>query len=110
MAKKPLNVLKAGLAALKNQAKTRKTDLLAHLKRRERLSDSDTEWLDNRANHVDEEVVVDTLEKASDYITDINDPFVQKLEAVLVQFGCQTCLDVTCSMEPSYITDYFASQ
>ncbi|KAF9499127.1 hypothetical protein BDN71DRAFT_1442694 [Pleurotus eryngii] len=46
----------------------------------------------------------------ADYIADINDPFVRKLEAVLAQFGRQTRLDVTRSMEPSYITDYFASQ
>jgi hypothetical protein len=63
----PLQVLKSGLTKLKNNVKTRKDDLLTRLHNKETLSAVDEEWLDNEANHVEEEALVDLLENASDY-------------------------------------------
>jgi hypothetical protein len=67
MSKNPLNVLKSGLTKLKNLTKTKKDDLLAHLHRKEEISNEEEEWLDNATNLVDEEAIIDLLEKASDY-------------------------------------------
>jgi hypothetical protein len=67
MAPKPLEVLKKGLARFKKTIKTRKNELNAKLARAETISSSDEHWLDNEANTVDEERVLDTLESASDY-------------------------------------------
>ena len=67
MSKKPLDGLKTGLTKLKNHTKAQKDDLLAWLQRKERISSTEEEWLDTEANLVDEEVVVDLLENASDY-------------------------------------------
>ncbi|KAF9501872.1 hypothetical protein BDN71DRAFT_1438594 [Pleurotus eryngii] len=208
MAKKPLDILKEGLAKLKDRVKARKKNLLARLQKKEKISDADEQWLDHDANLVDEEAIIDALEKASDYergltrltphqkglvqtlkdlgngilqrgnrmaieellnpvserenidnisaeeifrsvqemreamemmevnggddgedgvieekptrkealtaaatlgkyISDINEPFARKLEAILASFGRQTRLEATCSLEPSFITDYF---
>jgi hypothetical protein len=63
-----LDVLKKGLATLKDHIKTRKDGLLARLARKEKISDADTAWFDRgAANHVDEDRVVEKLETASDY-------------------------------------------
>ena len=67
MSKTALDVLKSGLAKLKNHAKARKDGLLARLHRKEKISTEEEEWLDNAANPVDEEAIIDLLEKASDY-------------------------------------------
>lgn len=67
MGKKPLEVLKAGLARLKETIKTRKDALSTRLSNRERISEEDEHWLDNEANFVNEDAIVDLLDKASDY-------------------------------------------
>jgi len=67
MGKKPLEVLKAGLARLKETIKTRKDALSARLFNKEHISEEDEHWLDNNANFVDEDAVVDLLDKASNY-------------------------------------------
>ena len=64
--KSPLDVLKSGLTKLKNLTKFKKDDLLACLRREEKIS-TEEEWLDNAANPVNEEAIIDLLEKASDY-------------------------------------------
>ena len=64
---KPINILKKGLAKLQNQIPDRKSKLEADLKANKHISEVDEEWLDNTGNLVDEERVVDILDKASDY-------------------------------------------
>ncbi|KAG5646239.1 hypothetical protein DXG03_004066 [Asterophora parasitica] len=95
MATKPLDVLKVGLARLKGQIKTRRDDILARLARNECVLDDDEHRLDHDANFVDEDAILELLEKASDYerglerlnsqlqyayIADLDDPFAHKLE------------------------------
>ena len=41
------------------------------------------------------------------YLADINDPFACKLEALLAQFGHETCCNTTKALIPTVITDYF---
>jgi hypothetical protein len=65
MGKKPLKVLKAGLTRLKEQIKTHKDALSARLFNKEHISNKDEHWLDNEANFLDKDAVVDLLEKAS---------------------------------------------
>jgi len=67
MAPKPLEVLRKGLARFQETIKTHKNELTAKLARAETISSSDEHWLDDKANTVDEEHVLDTLESASDY-------------------------------------------
>jgi hypothetical protein len=67
MGKKPLVVLKAGLTQLKETMKTCKDTLSKCLFNKEHISEEDKHWLDNKANFVDEDAVIDLLDKASDY-------------------------------------------
>ncbi|KAH0835792.1 hypothetical protein J3R83DRAFT_9638 [Lanmaoa asiatica] len=61
-------LLKKGLKKLWDQTQDRKVALEAALKANQPISDADEEWLDYGAgNLVDEERLVDELEKASDY-------------------------------------------
>ena len=60
-------MLKSGLTKLKNLMKNKKYDLLACLHRKEKISTEEEEWLDNAANLVDKEAVINLLENASDY-------------------------------------------
>jgi hypothetical protein len=62
-----VDVLKKGLSSLRNHIKACKYDILARLQRKERISDEDEHWLDNDANHIEEEAVINALETASDY-------------------------------------------
>jgi len=62
MLKNPLDVLKSGLAKLKNLTKAKKDDLLAHLHRK-KISTEEEEWLDNAANPVDNDVDDDVVNK-----------------------------------------------
>ena|ERR1700742_1832414 len=43
------------------------------------------------------------------YISDLDEPFARKLEAMLSDFGHQTRFDIEQKLQPSYITDYFTS-
>jgi len=67
MAPKPLKVLRKGLAKFTATIEAHKKELSAKLDRMETISSSDEHWLDNDANTVDEQRVLDTLESASDY-------------------------------------------
>ena len=67
MSQKPLELLKSGLVKLKKQVATHKNDLLSRLAKKEDVSTEDEQWLDHKANLVDEEIIVDLLENASDY-------------------------------------------
>ncbi|KAJ6605485.1 hypothetical protein DFH09DRAFT_1067756 [Mycena vulgaris] len=62
-----LALLKKGLTAYKERVKNRKDDLTQRLNKEEKISPADEAWLDNEANHVDEDALIDTLENASDY-------------------------------------------
>lgn len=64
---KPLEVLKKGLKILQDQVKAKKEKLQAQLHVKKSISSLDENWLDNEANLVDEQQVLDTLENASDY-------------------------------------------
>ncbi|KAJ7914017.1 hypothetical protein B0H13DRAFT_2325746 [Mycena leptocephala] len=62
-----LAILKKGLSNLKDSIKLRKDALEKKLKKAERISDADSAWLDDAANHVEEDAVLLKLENASDY-------------------------------------------
>jgi hypothetical protein len=63
----PLEVLKKGLKTLQAQVKAKKEKLQAQLHEKKSISSLDKKWLDNEANLVDEQQVLEVLEKASDY-------------------------------------------
>jgi hypothetical protein len=67
MASKPLEVLKKGLKILQNRVKDKKEKLQAQLAEKVSISSQDENWLDHEANLVDEQRVLDTLERASNY-------------------------------------------
>jgi hypothetical protein len=65
--RKPLDILKKGLESLRNDVKTKRDRLLAQLAEKKPITSSDEHWLDNDANLVDEEWILEALEKASNY-------------------------------------------
>lgn len=67
MAPRPLERLKNGLLKLKKQVEEKRKALQAKLANREKISEADEGWLDNEANLLNEEQLVDELENASDY-------------------------------------------
>lgn len=81
---------------------------------------SDEQWLDNKANSVDEQHVLEALELASNphdvlkavstigkYIDDLNGPIACKIDALLKSFKMQLCLDDARSMKDTVLTDFF---
>lgn len=85
-----LDVLKKGLARLKNQVNSRKNDLLSRLHRKETISSEDEHWLDHDGNLVDE-ALVDSLENASDYERGLGrlDPKQRPLVKKLLDLGTE---------------------
>jgi hypothetical protein len=67
MSPKPLEILKQGFRKFSQKIKKKKDELNAKLSRRETISSADENWLDNEANNVDEQHVLEHLESASDY-------------------------------------------
>jgi hypothetical protein len=67
MAPSLLEALKQGYEKLKKQVRRRKKALEGCLANKEWIPDDDGEWLDNEANLVDEQRVLEDLEAASDY-------------------------------------------
>jgi hypothetical protein len=67
MALRPLEVLQKGLDILKNRVKAKKEALQAQLAEAKSISSQDEQWLDQDANLVDEQQVLEVLEDASDY-------------------------------------------
>jgi len=63
----PLEALRKGLKVLENRVKPRKEALQAQLAERKSISSQDEQWLDHDANLVDEQLVLEALENASDY-------------------------------------------
>jgi len=62
-----LDILKKGLVKLKESLKTKKEQLETKLARKESISSSDERWLDNEANTIDEQCILNTLESSSNY-------------------------------------------
>ncbi|KAJ7752518.1 hypothetical protein DFH07DRAFT_960601 [Mycena maculata] len=65
-----LAVLKKGLSVLKETVKKRRDALIDRLKKddpKDRLTADKEAWLDNDANQVEEDAVIEKLERASDY-------------------------------------------
>lgn len=85
---KALEVLKKGLKILQAQVKAKKEKLQAQLHERKSISSHDKKWLDNEANLVDEQQVLDALENASDYerglerLDDVQKGVVKRLREV----------------------------
>jgi ribosome assembly protein YihI (activator of Der GTPase) len=83
-----LEILRKGLNALKNQVKKRKDALLERLNKKEKISAADEEWLDQGANHIEEDQLLDKLETVSDYerglarLDSKEKGMVEKLEAL----------------------------
>ena len=67
MSLKPLEVLKKGLKILQDQVRAKKEKLQAQLHAKKSISSLDANWLDKKANLVDEQQVLDALENALDY-------------------------------------------
>ena len=67
MAPEPLRILRKGLDIFKKSIKNRKEILDTRLAENRSISSSDERWLDNEANTIDEEHVIELLENASDY-------------------------------------------
>jgi hypothetical protein len=88
MISKALEVLKKELKISQAQVKAKKEKLQAQLFERKSISLHDKKWLDNKANLVDEQQVLDALEKASDYerglerLDDVQKGVVKKLQEV----------------------------
>ena len=66
MAPKPLEILKKGLNNFSKKIKVWKDTLTLKLSCKESISSADEQWLDHKANTVEEEHVLLDLEKASD--------------------------------------------
>ena len=62
-----LDILKKGLVNLQSQTKETKSRLLTRLANHEIITEEEEHWLDHDANLVEEEQVIEELEKASDY-------------------------------------------
>jgi hypothetical protein len=67
MVSNPLEVLRKGLKTLHDQVKAKKEQLQAQLAEGKSIPLQDAEWLDGEANLVDEDRVLEALEKASNY-------------------------------------------
>jgi hypothetical protein len=64
---KPLDILKNALSKLKKSTEKRRKALLDLLSKKEKLSDTDEDWLDTGGNLVDEQRVIEELDTASDF-------------------------------------------
>ena len=63
----PLDILEKGLSKFKKTIKTWRDELNSKLAQKETISSLDEHWLDNEANTVDKQWILDNLESASDY-------------------------------------------
>jgi hypothetical protein len=52
------HIIGKGLAVFKKHLKKRKDALLERLKQSQKISEEDADWLDNQANHVNEEALI----------------------------------------------------
>ncbi|KAL1738603.1 hypothetical protein HDZ31DRAFT_50729, partial [Schizophyllum fasciatum] len=63
----PLEVLRKGLAKLKESTDSRKNDILTRLHKGDRVNLSEEAFVDDDANFTIEQLIIDSLDKASDY-------------------------------------------
>jgi hypothetical protein len=66
-----LELLKTGLEKLKHDIEPRKKDILCRQKKGQRISADDKQWLDDKANLVDEERIFNTLAHAKSFETEL---------------------------------------
>ena len=71
MTPKPLDILKKGFAKLTQTITKKRDDLNIKLSRQEDISSADEHWLDNEGNTIDEQRILEKLESASDYETEV---------------------------------------
>ncbi|KAJ6521188.1 hypothetical protein DFH09DRAFT_1097966 [Mycena vulgaris] len=107
MASGTLAALKKGLKQFQLKIKKRKDELTAKLKRKERISSEDEQWLDQAANDIDETHILEAASILREYILDRDDAFARQLEAILARFGRQTRLDDMKTIRETQMTDYF---
>jgi hypothetical protein len=87
--------LKSGLSALKKTVQKWRDALTERLKKEEKLSEAEEAWLDNDANHVEEDALMDKLENASDFERGLSRldsreaGLVEKLKELAGDFGQQ---------------------
>lgn len=100
---KPLEVLKKGLSSLKKHVDARRKGLQGRLAKKEKISDEDERWLDNRLvggdDDADDDAVPDLRPSRCEalnaacivqkFIAEIDEPYARKLKSVLASFGCQ---------------------
>lgn len=67
MAPKSLDILRKGLKSLQNSITVKRDHLLTQLAEKKSITSLDKHWLNNDANLVNKEYILDTLEKASNY-------------------------------------------
>jgi len=88
MAVKALDILKKGLNTLKSKVRPRKEKLQALLAEKKSISSEDERWLDQDARLVNEQLVIEALENASDYergfqrLDDTQKGLVRKLQEI----------------------------
>jgi ribosome assembly protein YihI (activator of Der GTPase) len=88
-----LDILKKGLKQLESQHKERREQLLAKLKAKRTISESNQDWLDGAANLADKERLVEAMENAIDYdgaVAALN-PREQAIVAELMKHGGGKC-------------------
>jgi hypothetical protein len=92
MSRNPLETLKKGSSKFKEKIKLRKDNLQAKLRWKESISSADERWLDNEANTVDEQRVLDALESVSDYENRLQE--LDDDDRVIVKKLCEWAGDV----------------
>jgi len=93
MVRAPLDVLKRGLNILQQQVKARKEKLQATLAEGKAISSQDECWLDNEANLVVEQQVVEALESTLDYEESLQR--LDDMQKSVVQKLCEIAGDIT---------------
>ena len=85
---KSTSSLQGGLSKLKETVKKQKESLLSQVQEQQKISE-DEDWLNQEANFVDEEALVDMLENASDYVHTVSklDPKQKPLLESLIELG-----------------------
>ena|ERR1700726_370572 len=114
MAVEHLEVLKKGLKILQKQVKAKKEKLQAQLAQKKSISSQDERWLDHEANLVDEQRILEALEKASDFeksleeLDDAQKDVIRKLQEAASDQGKiagdkQKCTHIICHSGEIYI-------
>jgi len=65
--------LEKGLRLLENEVNARKEEILSRLHRQEKVTDEESDWLDDAGNLVDEKDLITALGEAKDFDNAINE-------------------------------------